>query len=89
MRTKTLITAVGVALFACTTVIEERITTGVYQGEEYEIRTRTLQGRNGPFEHSSAVFKGATLVCRIDSPGDCEKAAQHLINGYDDRGFNG
>jgi len=77
----------ALTLSACTTVLDETITPGVYRGERYEIRTRTLQGRNGPFEHSSAVYKGVTLVCRIDSPGDCEKAAQHLINSFDERGF--
>lgn len=76
------------AVSACaSTIIDERTTTGVYIGEQYEIRTRTLQGRDGPYEHSSAVYKGVSKVCRVDSPGDCEKAAQNLINAFDDRGF--
>ena len=87
MKATLFILAAALALAGCTTIIDERNAPGVYNGERYEIRTRMLEGPNGPYESSSVVYKGITQVCRIDSPGDCEKAARYLIDSFFDRGF--
>jgi hypothetical protein len=79
-------------LSACATVVDEKRTMAVLErgfnaGERYEIRTRTIQGPNGLYEQTSVVYRGFTRLCRIDSPGDCEKAAEQLIDDYDDSFF--
>lgn len=63
-------------LGACASVTDERLSTLVVNGEEYTLRTRTLEGPNGSFETTSAIVRGKAFVCRIDSPGDCEAAVR-------------
>lgn len=82
-----LLTAVPL-LAACTTIIDEQTTTAVIQrgfnaGEQYTIRTRTLQGPQGTFQQTSVVYNGVSAVCRIDSPRDCALAAESLASRSD------
>ena len=73
---------------ACSTVLDETRTpavlqTGYYAGEPYEIVTRTMQNDDGStFERTQVVYRGRAAVCRVDSPRDCELAAQRLINEF-------
>lgn len=64
------------ALGACTTVAQERLSTIDVDGESYVLRTRTIEGPNGPYETTSARVRGAHFLCKIDSPGDCEAAVR-------------
>lgn len=64
------------ALGACATVAEEQLSAIVVDGESYTLRTRTIQGPNGPFETTSARVRGGHFLCKIDSPGDCEAAVR-------------
>lgn len=70
---------------ACAPIVDERRTTavlpnGYYAGERYEVITQTVQGRNGPYERTRVQYWGRSEPCRVNSPGDCEKAARRLID---------
>ncbi len=78
---------VSVLVSACATIIDETSTTavlqsGFYAGKEYQIRTRLLEGPNGPYERTDVVYRSVSRNCIKDSPGDCEKAAELLIDSY-------
>ncbi|WP_299830166.1 hypothetical protein [uncultured Roseobacter sp.] len=64
------------ALGACATVAEEQLSTIIVDDESYVLRTRTIEGPNGPFETTSARVRGKYFICKIDSPGDCEAAVR-------------
>ncbi len=92
MKAKLIAPVIALALGACATVIDEQRQTrvlerGFYSGERYELRTRTMQGPNGTFVQTSVVYRGLSRTCIIDSPRDCELAAQRLIESYDDLFF--
>jgi hypothetical protein len=79
--------ATALTLGACSTIVDENVTTAVIQsgfnaGERYQVRERTLQGPQGIYKQTSVVYKGVSAVCRIDSPNDCAKAAERLVNDY-------
>lgn len=81
---------IGILLGACATVVDETRTNAVIEkgfntGERYQIRTRTLEGANGTYEQTSVIYRSVSRVCIKDSPGDCEKTAEFLIDDY----FNG
>ncbi len=76
---------IALGLSACAPVLDETRTTavlpdGYYKGESYDIVTRTIQGRNGPYKQTRVVYWGASAPCILDSPTDCEKAARRLID---------
>jgi hypothetical protein len=84
--------AVAMVLTACGTVTDESFTpqvlqTGFYAGERYQLRQRTIEGRNGPFQQTSVVYYGYTRNCLIDSPNDCEFAARELISEVNESFF--
>lgn len=84
--------AAAVMLTACATVTNETRTpqvlqTGFYAGERYELRQRTIEGRNGPYQQTSVVYRGYTRICLIDSPRDCELAALNLIDEVNETFF--
>lgn len=86
MRWTVLATGLLLALGGCTTVVDEKrinavIQSGFHMGQPYVIRIRTLQGPQGTFEQTSVVFRGISAVCRRDSPGDCERAAERIVDG--------
>ncbi|MEM9636825.1 MAG: hypothetical protein AAGA94_04205 [Pseudomonadota bacterium] len=64
------------ALGACASVAEERLSTIVVDGQSYVLRTRTIESPNGTFETTSARVRGKHFICKIDSPGDCEAAVR-------------
>lgn len=80
-----LIGAALVLLSACGTVVNETRQTaelqrGFYKGERYEIVTQTIQTESGTFDRTQVYYRGISAVCRINSPRDCELAAQRLID---------
>jgi hypothetical protein len=79
------VAAAFLVLSACAEVLDETRTTavlpnGYYKGETYDIVTRTIQGRNGPYKQTRVVYWGTSAPCILDSPTDCEKAARRLID---------
>lgn len=79
--------ALTVLLSGCATVIDDTrvpmiVQSGAYKGEEYDLRTLTLQGRNGPYVQTQVVYRGITRVCLIDSPTDCDKIANQVISDH-------
>ncbi|WP_299865350.1 hypothetical protein [uncultured Roseobacter sp.] len=64
------------ALGACATVAEERLSSIVVDDESYVLRTRVIETENGSFETTSARVRGKYFICKIDSPGDCEAAVR-------------
>ncbi|MCV3270552.1 hypothetical protein [Roseobacter sinensis] len=64
------------AVGACATVADERLSTIVVDGREYTLRTRTIDGPTGTYETTSARVRGKHFICIIDSPGDCEAAVR-------------
>ena len=94
MRWTAIALAAAFTLAGCATIVDEKNTTAVVQsgfnaGERYTIRQRTLDGPQGRYEQTSVVYKGISTTCRIDSPNDCELAAQQLIDGYSFGGLRG
>ena len=86
---RSLIVAVALTLGACTTITNETSTTAVLEegfnaGQRYEIRQRTLQGKDGSYMQTSVVYRGFAKTCIIDSPNDCESAARALIDQIED-----
>lgn len=65
-----------VALTACAPVTDETRSTIDVEGSTYELRTRTLDGPNGPFQQSSVKVKNKYYICLPDSPGDCAAAVK-------------
>jgi hypothetical protein len=87
MTWKFLLPAAAVALSACATIVDEKTTNAVIQsgfnaGERYTIRQRTMEGPQGTYQQTSVVYKGISATCRIDSPNDCARAAETLVNNY-------
>lgn len=87
MTWKMILPAAAIALSACATIVDEQTTEtslqrGINAGERYTIRQRTLEGPQGRYEQTTVVYRGVSSVCRIDSPNDCERAAEVLINNY-------
>ncbi|MDW3224804.1 MAG: hypothetical protein R8G34_18300 [Paracoccaceae bacterium] len=64
----------AIALSGCASVTSETFSTVVLEGRSYELRTRTIDGPNGPYETSSVQVRGSYYLCKPDSPGDCEAA---------------
>jgi len=90
---KVILPVVAMALSACATIVDEKSTDAVIQsgfnaGERYTIRERTLDGPQGTYQQTSVVYKGISSTCRINSPNDCERAAETLVNNYSFGGFN-
>jgi hypothetical protein len=69
---------------ACGTVESERTGTIVVDGLSYQLRERTINGRNGPYEHTSVRVSGNYYTCLPDSPGDCEAAVRRGRDRFDD-----
>lgn len=87
MTWKMILPATAIALSACATIVDEQSTPTVVQsgpnaGKSYTTRQRTLDGPQGTYEQTSVVYRENSIVCRIESPGDCERAAEALINNY-------
>ena len=79
-------------LAACATVVDEKrsvavVEDGFYGGYQYEIRQRLIEGPNGTYEQTSVVYKGFSRTCILNSPNDCESAAENLIEAYEERVF--
>ena len=70
-------------LASCGTV--ENTKTGVItvRDENYELRTRTIDGPQGTYEHTSVNVRGIYFPCKIDSPGDCEGAVHQGLERVD------
>lgn len=77
-----LATAAGV-FSACAPVSNETFSTITVEGRPYELRTRTIDGPNGPYETSSVLVRNNYYLCKPDSPGDCEAAVKTGQNGSD------
>ncbi len=93
MKWTYLLPAAALALSACATVVDEKTSTAVIErgfnaGERYQVRQRTLDGPQGRYEQTSVVYRGVSATCRIDSPNDCERAAETLVNNYQFGGMN-
>ena len=74
-----------VALSGCAEVVSETSSTITVNGRDYELRTRVIDGQNGPFEQSSVIVDSRPYVCRPDSPGDCESAIRDARNSSSGR----
>lgn len=84
--------ALALLTSGCASVISDTrvpmiVQGGAYKGEEYDLRTLTLQGRNGPYTQTQVVYRGVTRPCLIDSPTDCDKIANQVISDYPERFF--
>lgn len=77
MNFRFLIAASLLGLGACAPVLDEKRSTIVVNGGHYELRTRTVDGPNGPYEQSSVKVRNRYYTCLPNSPGDCE-ATVHL-----------
>lgn len=64
------------ALTACAPVTDEKRSTIDVEGSAYELRTRTVDGPNGPYQQSSVKVKNKYYICLPDSPGDCASAVR-------------
>lgn len=84
MHVKAALATCAILLSACATETGETFSTIMVDGESYQVRERTLEGRNGPFKQSSVWVKGGYSLCIIDSPGDCEAAIRNARSRFDD-----
>ncbi|MEM9636824.1 MAG: hypothetical protein AAGA94_04200 [Pseudomonadota bacterium] len=65
------------ALCACgATVSDTRLSTIIVDGEAYTLRTRTIEGPNGPYQTTSARVRNTYYPCKLNSPGDCAAAVR-------------
>ena len=80
-----------VSLSACgATVQDERYSQVSTFNGTYEVRTRTIDYEDGRRHTRSDVKVGGYWYpCKIDSPGDCEAAAEVGEDMGDDRGSRG
>ncbi|MDW3180965.1 MAG: hypothetical protein R8F89_03055 [Roseobacter sp.] len=49
------------------------------------MRTRLIEGPNGPYDQTSVVYRGIARTCILDSPNDCEVTARSLIDEQNER----
>ncbi len=68
---------------ACAEVKNESFSTITLKGREYELRTRTIEGANGPYVTHSVRANTGYRTCNPDSPGSCEAALRNSRRGLD------
>ncbi|MCV3270553.1 YgdI/YgdR family lipoprotein [Roseobacter sinensis] len=75
---RTILAALSVlTLTACAdSVADTQLRTIVVDGEPYTLRTRIIEGPNGPYETTSARVRNTYYPCKLDSPGDCAAAVR-------------
>lgn len=75
----------GLLLSACGETENVRYSTVMAFGEPYQVRTRTVTQGDRTYETSSVKVGAYWFPCIVDSPGDCEKAAQTNYDSFDPR----
>ena len=68
-------------LSACAEVENESYSTITLNGREYELRTRTMEGANGPYVTHSVRVNTGYRTCDPDSPGSCQAAIRNSRRG--------
>ncbi|WP_299916732.1 hypothetical protein [uncultured Roseobacter sp.] len=77
--------AAALTLSACGTVANQTVGTINVDGDDYELRTRTIERANGSFDITSVRVNGYYITCLPDSPNDCESKVRNGLSARIDR----
>lgn len=83
LRNWIIVAAVGLA--GCGEVVEESYGTIVVDGQNYDVRSRVIDGPNGSYTKTSVIVGNVPHTCLPDSPGDCRAAVKQAKNNIDRR----
>ena len=80
MQLRYAIALILIIIAGCAQTSDETYSTITLNGEEYPLRTITVDGPDGPYQLSGVKVRSQYHRCLPESPGDCEAVAQIAID---------